>query len=182
MRRGHQTVRVSGVVASVAGLLAVAAWALGHSSAQLAPAVFLLGIVGVGLFAAALVGKRGRTIVPGLSLVGACAAVGALHEGAGVRAGVLAVSGAVLFCAAEVADRTLDRTRAAEDRLGVARWSPGWVLGVATLSACVAFGAGSARNIVAGGGPAALAAGTAASVLVAVLAALVLRLRSRPGT
>ena len=107
--------------------------------------------------------------------------VGALGEAVSTRASVLAISGAVLFCAAEVANRSIDQPRHVEHRPGVERWSPAWVLGVAAGSAGLSYGAIAARGLLAGGGPAALAAGTAAAMLVAFLAALLLRTRSRTG-
>jgi hypothetical protein len=172
---------MAGVALSVVATSAVAGWALTHSTAELAPAVALVGISGICIFAAALVGKRNRTIATGLALVGAAAVIGALHEAAATRAGVLSVSGAVLFCAAEIADRSLDQARSVEHRRGVERWSPAWVLGVAAGSAGVSVGVDSARGAFTGGGPAALAVGTAAAVLATILASIVLRARARTG-
>jgi hypothetical protein len=185
MRPSERGSRIGGVALSVVAISAVAAWALAHATAQLAPAVALAGIAGVVTFAAALagplVGRRNRTVATGLVLVGTSVVVGTLHEAGAGRTVALAISGAILFCAAEVADRSLDQARHAEHRPGVARWSPAWVLAVAAGSAGVAYGAISTRGFVADGGPAALAAGTAGAVLVAVLAAVAVRTRSRPG-
>ena len=67
-----------------------------------------------------------------------------------------------------------------EYRPGARRWDPFWILGVAAASAGVSYAAVSARSLVAGGGPAALAAGTVAAVLVVVLARSALGARSGP--
>jgi len=169
---------------SLAGTSAVAAWSLAHTTAQLAPVVVLAGLAGIITFAAAfarpLARARNRTISTGLVLVGVAIVAGTLHETVTARSGVLAISGAVLFCAAEIADRSLDDPRRSERRSGAGRWSPAWVLGAAAGSAAVSFGAIAARGLFANGGPAALTAGTVAAVLVAVLAAALLR--SRAGT
>lgn len=117
----------------------------------------------------------------GLLLVGAAAVISATGQPATDRTAFLVISGAALFCAAEIADHALSPARGAERRPGVDRWTPAWVLGVALGSAAVSYAVISARSIFAGGGPAALAAGTAAAVLVAFLAALVLRTGPRAG-
>jgi uncharacterized YccA/Bax inhibitor family protein len=181
VRRAERRSSAAGVALSVVGVFAVAAWALAHATAELAPATALVGISGICIFTAALVGKRKRTTASGLFLAGAAAVIGALHQAASTRAGVLAVSGAVLFCAAEIADRSLDQMRIVAHRRGVVRWSPAWVLGVAAGSAGVSFGADSMRGLFTAGGPAALAAGTAAAMLVAILASAALRARARAG-
>jgi hypothetical protein len=87
----------------------------------------------------------------------------------------------VLFSAAEIADRSLDQGRHLEHRPGVRRWSPGWILGVAAAAGAVSYGAVALRGVLAGGGPAALAAGTVAAVLVAILTAALVRNRVRAG-
>ena len=93
---------------------------------------------------------------------------------------MLAIAGAVLFCTAEVGERSLGGPRRLEYRPGARRWNPFWILGVAAASAGVSYAAVSARSLVAGGGPAALAAGTVAAVLVVVLARSALGARSGP--
>jgi len=117
----------------------------------------------------------------GLVLVATSVVVSATGGAAPARTGFLVVSGAVLFCAAEVAERALANARKAEYRPGVDRWSTAWVLGVAAGSAGLSYGAISARGLLAGGGPAALAAGVAAATLVAFMVVLVLRTRPRTG-
>ena len=91
----------------------MAAWALAHAAATLTTTVALAGIAGVMTFAVALTAPfarvRSRTIATGLALVGTAVVVGALGETAATRATVLAISGAVLFCAAEVAVSQLAR-------------------------------------------------------------------------
>ena len=164
------------------GTLVVAVWALSHSSAQSAPPVALAGLAGVMTFAAALTAPlapmRDRATATGLVLVGTASVVGAMAEAVAARAVVLPISGAILFCAAEVADRSLGQAPQVEYRPGVERWSPKWVLGVAAGSAGLSCGATATRGLLAGGGPAALAAGTATATLVALLVALVLRTRA----
>ena len=59
------------------------------------------------------------------------------------------------------------------------RWNPTLLLAVAVGSGGLSYGAISIRGLLADGGPAALIAGTAAAVLVAFLAALLLRTRAR---
>jgi hypothetical protein len=76
----------------------------------------------------------------------------------------------------------LDRAHHVEHRPGVERRSPTWVLGVAVGSAGLSYGAVASRGLLAGGGPAALAAGTGATMLVAFLAAFLLRTRARNGS
>jgi hypothetical protein len=171
--------RAVGLLSSVAGTSAIASWAVAQSTAPLAPIVALAGIAGTVTLASAFVGRRVRTISTSLVLVGIAVVVGSLHEAAGTRAGVLSVSGAVLFCIAEVADRSLDQPRGVDRRRGVRHWNPAWVLGVAAASAAAGYGAASIRGAVAGGGPAALAAGTIAATLVGFLARGALRTRVR---
>ena len=162
---------------SVFGITAVTTWAVVQATAPMTATVALAGIAGVVIFAMALTAPlkrmRNRTIATGLVLVGTAAVAGTLGEAVATRGSVLAISGAILFCAAEAADRSLDRTRHVE------HWSPVWVLGVAVGSAGLSYGAIAARGLLAGGGPGALAAGTAAAVLVAFLAALLLRTSAR---
>ena len=136
MRHSERRSRIAGAALGVVVTSAVAAWALAHATTRLAPAVALAGIAGIVTFV-----------------------VGALGEAVSTRASVLAISGAVLFCAAEVANRSIDQPRHVEHRPGVERWSPAWVLGVAAGSAGLSYGAIAARGLLAGGGPAALAAG-----------------------
>jgi hypothetical protein len=90
---------------------------------------------------------RDRAIATGLVLVGTASVVGAMAEAVTARVVVLAISGAVLFCAAEVADRSLGQAHQVEYRPGVARWSPTWVLGVAAGSAGLSCGAAAARGL-----------------------------------
>ena len=108
-------------------------------------------------------------------LVGTAVVVGTLHETASTRAGVLAIAGAVLFCSAELADLSLAYGRQVEYRRGVRRFNPAGILGVAVASGAASYGAASTRGLVAGGGPAALAGGTVAAVLVVILARTLLR-------
>jgi len=166
---------------SVAATAALAAWAMAQATAALAPGVLLAGIAGVVTFASASASaaNRNRAIAVGLVLVGIALGLGTLHEPATARTAGLAIAGAVMFCAAEVAYRSLDLPRQVERRPRVEHWSPALVLGVAAGSAGVSYAAASARGLLGGGGPAALAAGTAAAVLVAMLTALVVRARIR---
>lgn len=180
MRSAERRSRTITAGLSVAGASAVAILGLTQATAQLAPAVALAGLGGLVTLAAALVGRRPRPVALGLVLLGTAVVLGTLHEQAGSRAGVLAIAGAVLFCTAEVADRSFGDTRQLEYRPGARRWDPFWILGVAAASAGVSYAAVSAHSLVAGGGPAALAAGTVAAVLVVVLARSALGGRSRP--
>ena len=186
MRPSEQRSRIAGVALSLALDSAVAIWALENASAPLAPAVAMVGIAGVITLAAALTVPlapiRSRTITTGLVLVGTASVVGATTQPATTRSVVLAISGALLFCATEFADRSLAHKRAVKHMPGVERWSPRLVLGVAVGSAGLACGATWTRGSLAGGGPAALAAGTVAATLVAFLVALLLRTRARTGT
>ncbi len=180
MRHPGRRSRSVGVVLSIAAASALVAWAVAQSSATLAPVATFAGIAGVVTLAAALAGGRSRTISTGLVLVGAAVVAGTLHEAAGTRAAALALSGAIMFCVAEVADRSLDQARGMERRRGARHWDPAWVIGVAAVAAAASYAAASIRGFVAGGGPAALAAGTVAAVLVAVLARGALQARARP--
>jgi hypothetical protein len=166
---------------SVSAAGAVAAWAVLHSPVRLTPVVGLAGGGGIVTFAIALTDpmrlKRNRTMATGLVLVATAVVASAFGAAGPVRTGFLTVSGAVLFCAAEVADRALPNARKTEHRPGVDRWSATWVLGVAAGSAGLSYGAISARGLLAGGGPAGLTAGVAAATLVAFLVVLLLRTR-----
>jgi hypothetical protein len=157
------------------------AWAVAQAIAAEASGVALAGIAGVVVFASASASttRRSRAIAVGLVLVGIAVGLGTGHEPTTTRTAALAIAGAVMFCAAEIADRSLDRPRRAEERPGVDRWSPVLVGGVAAGSAGVSYVAASARSLLGGGGPAGLAAGTAAAVLVAILAAVAVRAQIR---
>ena len=179
MRPSSRPSRVVGLASAIIGTSAIAVWAVAQSTPSLAPIVALAGIAGTVTLACAFAPRRIRTISMALLLVGTAVVVGSLHEPAGTRAGVLSISGAVLFCVAELADRSLDQPRGAERRRGVRHWNPAWVLGVAAASAAAGYGAASIRGVVAGGGPAALAAGTIAAALVGFLARGALRGRPR---
>jgi len=185
MRRSGPGPRIAGALFSVIAIAAVATFAVVHSLARLTPVVGLAGVGGVVTFVVALTGrsraKRNRTMVTGLVLVATAVVVSATRDAAPARAGFLVVSGAVLFCAAEVADRAQANARKTEHRPGVDRWSATWVLGVATGSAGLAYGAISARGFFAGGGPAALTAGVVGATLVAFLVLVVLRTGPRTG-
>jgi len=137
------------------------------------------------MFAAALTSPlaplRNRAIGTGVVLLGTASVIGATADAFATRAAVMVISGGVLFCAAEVADRSVAAARHVEHLPGVDRWSPAWVLGVAAGSAGLSYAAGMARGPLAGGGPVALAAGTAASTLIAFHVVLVLRARVRKG-
>ncbi len=185
MRRSERRSQITGVTVSLVGASAVAVWALAHASPKSAPVVGLAGIVGVVVFATALTAPfaplRRRAIAAGLVFLGTASVVGAAADAFALRAAVLAISGGVLFCAAEVIERSVGLARHVKYCPGVDRWSPPWVLGVAAGSAGLSYGVITARGLLAGGGPAALAAGTAAAVLVAFLVALLLRTRTRSG-
>jgi hypothetical protein len=183
MRHFERGSRIAREALSVTATAAVAAWALWHASAALAPTVALAGIAGVITFALSfrvpLAPARNRSVATGLVLVAIAVVVASQAEAGGTRTGFLVVSGAVLFCAAEVAERSLSYPSHVEHRPGVERWGQAWVLGVAVGSAALSYGAISTRGLLANGGPAALAAGTAAALLVAVLTTLVVRARTR---
>jgi hypothetical protein len=117
----------------------------------------------------------------GLVLVGAAVVVAAVSEGVGARTVTAVVAGPVLFWAAETGDRALAGGGGVETRRGTDRWGTVSVLGVAAGSAAFSYGLVSVRGVLSGGGAAALAAGTAAAVLVAGLTTLVLRGRYREG-
>ena len=125
---------------------------------------------------------RSRTVATGLALVGTALVVSQLGKPVAARATVFAISGAILFCAAELADGTLDRSPKVEHRPGVERWNPTLLLGVSLGAGGLSYGAIASRGLLADGGPPALVAGTAAAVLVAFLASLLLRTRARHGT
>jgi len=179
MNKSARSSRSTAFALSLVATAALVAWAISQATAALAPGVALAGIAGVVSFASASAGRRNRAIALGVVLVGIAVGTGTLHEPQTTRTAALAIAGAVMFCAAEVADRSLDPPRQAEQRPGVDRWSPALVLGVAAGSAGVSYAAASARGLLGGGGPAGLAAGTAAAVLLAVLTALVVRARIR---
>jgi hypothetical protein len=184
MRRPGRGLRIASTALSILATAGVAAWAVAHSTARLAPVVGLAGTAGVVTFAIALTepfrASRNRAMSTGLVLVATSVVVCATGSAAPARTGFLVVAGAILFCAAEFADRALANARKTEHRRGVDRWSATWVIGVASGSAGLSYGAISARGLLVGGGPAALVAGVAAATLVAFLVVLVLR--SRPST
>jgi hypothetical protein len=177
--------RVAGAALSVVAAALVAAWAVGLATAEMAPVVGLAGAGGVITFAVAvsvpMPGRLSRTVATGLVLVGTAVVVSSMGVSAPARTGFLTISGAVLFCAAELADSSSARRRKTEHRPGVQSWDAAWVLGVAAGSAGISYAAFSARGVVAGGGPAALAAGVAGAVLVAFLVLLLLKTRPRAG-
>jgi hypothetical protein len=148
--------------------------------------VVLAGFAGVITFVVSLttpfVRRRNRTIAMAVMFVGTAAVVGALGEAPDVRGAVVAISGAVLFCAAELADQSLDLRRRLERRQGVERSKPAWVLGVAVGAAGLSYLTIATRGLLGGGGPAALAAGTVASMLAAFLVAFLVRTRARAGS
>jgi hypothetical protein len=170
---------------SVLATAAVAGWAVSYAPGQLASVAALAGVGGVITFAVALTdpsrNRRNRTIATGVLLAATAVVVSAMGGTASARAGMLTVSGAILFCAAEVGDRASAQPRNAAHRSGVDRWSRSWVLGVAAGSAGVSYGVTSARGLLAGVGPAALVAGVVSVVLVAFLVLLVLRTQPRTG-
>ncbi len=92
------------------------------------------------------------------------------------------IAGVMTFAVALTAPFARVRSRTIATGLTlVGSWSPTWVLGVAVGSAGLSYGAVASRGLLAGGGPAALAAGTGAAMLVAFLAAFLLRTRARNG-
>ncbi len=163
---------------SLFGLCVIASWGVAYATAS-AAIVALAGVAGVVTFALglspALAKRRNSTMPAGLLLVGAAVVISAAAQTATARTVFLVVSGAVLFCAAEIADRALSQARDVERRPRADREGPVWALGVAVGSAAVSYAVISAKSLFAGGGPAALVAGTAAAVLVAFLAAVLLR-------
>jgi len=174
--------RSLGAGSSVLLVSAIASWAAARTTANLAAAVVLTGVAGVVTFAASLsplfAPRRHRTMATGLVLVGTAAVLASLDQAVGYRTGFLAICGAGLFCAAELGDRAFCKGQGVQYRSGVDRWWPVWVSGVASGGAGLSYGAISARNILAGGGPAALVLGTVSATLVAFLA-LVLSTRAR---
>jgi len=181
MTGSERRTRLAGFALSIAATSAVAAWAFSQSTAVAAPAVGFAGIAGVVTFSGALDRRLTRTMATGLVLVGTAAALGTLQDTPAARSLALAVAGAVLFLAAEIADRALDQKGQLEHRPGVRRWSPLSLLAVAVGSAGVSYGVVSARGFLSGGGPAALAAGTAGAALVAAFTVLALRSSLRGG-
>ena len=185
MRLSRRRPQFTGVALSIFGISAVAAWAISLATENRTATVALAGVTGVVTFAVALTAPfaraRNRTSATGLALVGAAVVVGAMGQTAADRTTVFAISGAILFCAAELADRSLARARGVERRRGVERWSLAWVLGGAIGSAGLSYAAIATRGLLGGGGPAALAVGTAGAMLLSFLAALVLRTRARSG-
>jgi hypothetical protein len=92
------------------------------------------------------------------------------------------IAGVMTFAVALTAPFARVRSRTIATGLTlVCSWSPTWVLGVAVGSAGLSYGAVASRGLLAGSGPAALAAGTGAAMLVAFLAAFLLRTRARNG-
>lgn len=177
--------RVVGAGLAVGAAALVTAWAVAHATVEMAPVVGLAGAAGVITFAlavgVAMPSRFSRTLATGLVLVGTAVVVSSVGVSAPARIGFLTISGAVLFCAAELADRSSAHSRKAGHRPGVRSWEAAWVLGVAAGSAGLSYAAFSARGPVAGGGPAALAAGVAGAVLVAFLVVLLLRIRPHTG-
>ena len=177
--------RIAGSMFSVLATAVVVGWAVARSTGQLASVVGLASVSGVVTFAVALTdplrNRRNRTIAMGVLLAATAVVVSATSSTTSARAGALTVSGAVLFCAAEVGDRALAQARNTTYRSGVDRWSTTWVLGVAAGSGGVSYGITSARALVDGGGPAALVAGVVSAVLVAFLVILVLHAQPRTG-
>jgi len=92
---------------------------------------------------------------------------------------VFAISGAILFCAAELADRSRSG-RGVERRRGVERWSLAWVLGVAIGSAGLSYAAIATRDCWVAEGRRASRRHRRRNAL-SFLAALVLRTRARSG-
>ena len=183
MTRSERRSRIAGSALSILAIAAVGGWALAHATAAVTAGVALAAIAGVVIFAAGLTSPfapmRDRAIATALLLVGIAAVLGTSGQAVMARTGTLAISGATLFCAAEIAARSLDRTRRLERRGGVDVWSPTWVLGVALGSSAFSYGAIAVREPLSGGGPAALAAGTVAATLVGLLTVLLLWARAR---
>lgn len=184
MSRSRRRSRLFGTGSAVVVLAAVASWATVRATASLAAAVVLTAVAGIVTFAVSLapssIPRRHRTMATGLVLVGAAAVVASLHQTATNQRDFLLLSGAGLFCAAELADRALSRARGVQCIPGTDRLGPVWVTAVALSAAALSYGAVSARNVLAGGGPAALVAGTLAATLVAFLSlGLSVRARSR---
>jgi len=186
MRLSARRSRALSFIASCLAVAGVATWAAAQTAAPSEAVTVLAGFAGVIVFSAslapALARGRHRTMATGLVLVAVAVVVAATKQAPGTRTGFVVVSGAVLFCAAETADRVASRARRAERRPGVDRSGLAWVLAVALGAGAVSYGCVSARDALAGGGPAGLAAGTAAAILVAALAAMTLRARGRRGT
>ena len=143
MTRCKRGSRVGGAAVSLVGTSAVAVWALAHAPGKSAPAVGLAAVAGVVMFAATLTSPlaplRNRAIGTGVVLLGTASVIGATADAFATRAAVMVISGGVLFCAAEVADRSVAAARHVEHLPGVDRWSPAWVLGVAAGSAGLSY-------------------------------------------
>ncbi|MGA2527538.1 MAG: hypothetical protein ABSG36_00090 [Acidimicrobiales bacterium] len=169
-----------GIALSILAISGVVAWAVSRSAPAQAAAVALAGVAGVVTFAFGLsrpfAARRHRTMATGLVLVGAAVVTSAAHNTSGSRASFLAMSGGILFCAFEVADGSLVSIGHVERRVR-GHWSLAWVLGVAFGSGALSYEAVSTRSLAVGSGPAALAVGTAAAVLVAFLVVFLLRTR-----
>lgn len=177
--------RILGAVVAILAVAGVATWAAAQTAAPSEAVTALGGIGGVCVFSACLspvsAPARHRTMATGLVLVGVAVVVASTKEASAARMSFVVASGVILFCAAETADRSVSRSRRVERRPGVDRSATAWMLAVAAGSGAVSYVAISVRGLLSGGGPAGLAAGTAAAVLVAVLTVLALRVRSRPG-
>jgi hypothetical protein len=177
--------RAVGATAAIVAVAGVAAWAAAQTAAPSEAVTVLAGISGVCLFAACLspvlAPRRHRTMATGLVLIGVAVVVAATKETTAARTSFVVASGIILFCAAETADRSVSRSGRVERRRGVDRSGTVLMLAVAAGSGAVCYGAISARELLSGAGPAGLAAGTVAAILVAVLTVMALRTRSRPG-
>ena len=180
-----QNPRVAGAVLSVLATAVVGAFAVANSTAGNTAVVGLAGVGGVATFAVSLSEplrtKRHRMIATGIVLVATSVVASAAKEAASTRTGFFVASGAVLFCAAELADRSLGNPKKTEYLRGVDRFSTTSVLAVAALSSGLSYGVISLRGLFAGGGTAGLATGVAGATLVAFLVLLVLQSRRSAG-
>ena len=187
MRLSARMSRALGFIASGPRVAGVADWAATRTAAPSEAVTVLAGIAGVIAFAAslapALARGRHRTMATGLVLVAVAVVVAATKQAPGTRTGFHRCSGAVVL---RGRDRRPGRKPSAPGRAPARRVPP---LGPGMVPRRGPRCRGSVLRVrlcpgrlLAGGGPAGLAAGTAAAILVAALAAMTLRARSRRGT
>lgn len=184
MTRAHKWLAPLRGALSVLALAGLVSWSLTRQSDAYTALAGLAGVIGVLTFAASLTPAfwpgRHRTRATGALLVATATVLASLREPVGTRTAFLVLSGAVLFCALELSDRPIRDPRGMERLPGADPWRPAAVLALTAGASALSYAAVSARSALGGGGPAGLAAGTIAAVLVAFLA-LALARRARAG-
>jgi len=159
------------LVPAVLLALAVTVGAVANAGAALLAPTAIVGAAGLCTLGGGLAGRRLGGIAAGLGLVAVASIAGTARMDESARLVPLAVAGAALFCAAELAGRAIDGRAIVE--------APSITLGVAAGGAALAIGSASLRGLLTGGGPAALAGGSLAAVLLAALVALAVRSQTR---